>query len=81
MTALSELKIKVPDDISIVGNDDIPFARHIPVQLTTIHAPMFELGRKAAEILIQSIESHESLSIKNVMLDVEFVVRESTKSI
>ena len=57
MAALSEMKIKIPDEISVVGNDDIPFSRHVPVQLTTIRAPMFELGRKATEILIRNIES------------------------
>ena len=79
MTALREMQISVPDEISIVGNDDIPFARHIPVQLTTIHAPMVELGRKAAEILFRNIESSRPLRIQNVVLDAEFVVRKSTR--
>jgi LacI family transcriptional regulator len=81
MTALSELGIAVPDEISIVGNDDIPFARHHPVQLTTIHAPMFELGRKSAEILITNIESTKPLPVENVVLDAEFIVRKSTKAL
>jgi LacI family transcriptional regulator len=81
MTALTELNLSVPDDISIIGNDDIPFATHIPVKLTTIHAPIRELGRRAAEILIRNIESHEPLPIENVVLDAELVIRESTKRI
>ncbi len=79
MEALAELKIKIPDDISVVGNDDIPFSRYNPMQLTTIRAPMFELGRRAAEILIKNIESPEPLPVENVVLDAEFVVRKSTK--
>ncbi|MGA3286948.1 MAG: LacI family DNA-binding transcriptional regulator [Bacteroidota bacterium] len=79
LAALSEMKIKVPDDISVVGNDDISFSRHVPVQLTTVHAPMFELGRKATEILIRNIESPKPLPIENIVLDAEFVVRQSTK--
>lgn len=79
MEALTELKIKIPDDISVVGNDDIPFSRHNPMQLTTIRAPMFELGRRAAEILIKNIESPEPLPVENVVLDAEFVIRKSTK--
>jgi len=52
MAALHEMKVEVPGEISVVGNDDIPFARHMPMQLTTIRAPMVETGRRAAEILI-----------------------------
>jgi LacI family transcriptional regulator len=79
MTALNELRIKVPDDISIVGNDDITFSSRAPVKLTTVRAPLFELGRKAAEILIRNIESHEPLPIENILLDTELVVRESAR--
>ena len=79
MSALSEMNIKVPDEISIVGNDDIPFSTHIPVDLTTIRAPLLELGRKAAEILINNIESSTPLPIENIVLHAEFIVRESTK--
>jgi LacI family transcriptional regulator len=79
MSALAEMNINVPNEISIVGNDDIPFSRHVPVDLTTIRAPLHELGRKAAEILIKNIESSKSLSIENIVLHAEFIVRESTK--
>jgi DNA-binding LacI/PurR family transcriptional regulator len=81
LTALSELHIAVPDEISVVGNDDIPFSRHHPVQLTTIHAPMFELGQKAAELLINNIESPKTLPIEHVVLDAEFVIRKSTMAL
>ena len=81
MAALSEMNIKVPDQISVVGNDDIPFSRHVPVQLTTVHAPMFELGRKATEILIRNIESPAPLPIENIVLDAEIVIRQSTKAL
>jgi LacI family transcriptional regulator len=81
MAALTEMNIKTPDEISIIGNDDIPFSRHIPLQLTTIRAPMTELGRRAAEILINNIESPEPLPIENVVLDAEFIIRNSTKAL
>lgn len=79
MSALRKMQIKVPDDISVVGNDDISFSIHTPVQLTTIHAPLFELGRKAAEILIANIESHEPLPIEDAVLHAELLIRESTQ--
>ena len=79
MMALKELNIKVPDEISIVGNDDIYYAKIYPVPLTTIKAPQHEIGYKAAEILIRNIESSSLLPVEKVVLDTEFVVRESTK--
>lgn len=77
--ALKQLGIRVPDDISIVGNDDIFYAQIYPVPLTTIRAPQDEIGKKAAEILIRNIESSTILPIERVLLDTEFVVRQSTK--
>ncbi len=79
LAALNELHIRVPDEISVVGNDDIPLSRYIPTQLTTVHAPMFELGVKAAEILVSNIESPKPLPIQKVVLDAEFILRESTR--
>jgi DNA-binding LacI/PurR family transcriptional regulator len=81
LTALKELNIRVPDDISIIGNDDIYYARLYPVPLTTIRAPQQEIGRKAAEILIRNIESPSLLPNERVVLETEFIIRESTKSL
>ena len=77
--ALKDLNIKIPDDISIVGNDDIFYARIYPTPLTTIKAPLREIGMKTAEILIRNIEAHKLLPIEKVVLQTEFIVRESTK--
>ena len=79
ITALKELNISVPDDISIIGNDDISYAKIYPVPLTTIRAPKHEIGRKAAEILIRNIESTTLLPVERVVLESEFIIRESTK--
>jgi DNA-binding LacI/PurR family transcriptional regulator len=51
------------------------------VPLTTIRAPMVELGKRAAEILIRSIESSVPIPIERVVFDAEFIVRESTKAL
>ncbi len=79
MTALLKLRIRVPDEVSIVGNDDIFYAQTFPVPLTTIRAPQHEIGRRAAEILIRNIESPVVLQTEQIVLETEFVVRESTK--
>jgi DNA-binding LacI/PurR family transcriptional regulator len=79
--ALKDLGIRVPEDISIVGNDDISYARAYPVPLTTIRAPQQDIGKTAAEILIRNIESSTLLPNERVVLETEFVVRESTRSL
>ena len=77
MAALAELHIRVPEEISIVGNDDITFSSRAPVKLTTVRAPLFDLGSRAAEILIRNIESQAPLPIENILLDADLIVRES----
>jgi LacI family transcriptional regulator len=79
MMALKELNIRVPDDISIIGNDDIYYAKIYPVPLTTIRAPQHEIGRRAAEILIRNIESSTLIPNEQVVLETEFIIRESSR--
>ncbi|MGC9365301.1 MAG: LacI family DNA-binding transcriptional regulator [Fidelibacterota bacterium] len=79
MTALNRLKILVPDQISIIGNDDIHYASVYPIPLTTIKAPQHEIGRKAAEILIRNIESNVQIPIERVVLETELVIRKSSR--
>jgi LacI family transcriptional regulator len=81
MHALKDMNIKVPDDISIIGHDDIYYAKNYPVPLTTIKAPLNEIGMKAAEILIRNIESLKVLSVERVIFSTKLIVRETTKKI
>jgi LacI family transcriptional regulator len=78
MSALHQLNLKVPEHVSIIGNDDIEFARHWTPALTTINTPFEKLGRKAAEILINNIESEKSLPVENIVLDSKIIIRETT---
>lgn len=79
MTALKELNIRIPEDISIIGNDDIMYAKIYPVPLTTIRAPQREIGYKAAEILIRNIESPTALPNEKIVLGTDLVIRESSR--
>ena len=81
ITALKDLKIKVPEDISIIGNDDIHFTETYSVPLTTIKPPQKEIGERAAEILIRNIESTTLLPIERVVLDAELIIRKSTRKL
>jgi len=77
-SALNRLNIDVPNQVSIIGNDDIEFARHWSPALTTIHTPLHELGMKAAEVLIRHIEADQILPVENHVLESELRVRETT---
>ncbi len=81
MTALRDLNIKVPKDISVIGNDDIHYAEIYSVPLTTIRSPQREIGQKAAEILIRNIESSTVIPMERIILDTELIVRKSTRKI
>jgi DNA-binding LacI/PurR family transcriptional regulator len=76
-SALTQLNIKVPDQVAIVGYDDIEFAKHCPTPLTTVKTPRIELGKKAAEILITNIESKKPANFQTILLPTEMVMRES----
>jgi LacI family transcriptional regulator len=66
-----------PEDVSIVGFNDMPFAQDFEPALTTVHVPFLEMGAEAARILLESIESPGGLSF-TVSLPVSLVVRAST---
>ena len=75
--AIKETGLRVPEDISVVGFDDIrEAAYHLP-SLTTVRQPLRKIGAIAAEALIDRIEGrngHEA----DILVDPELVVREST---
>ena len=78
--AIQEAGLRIPDDIAIVGYDDVPLARHITPKLTTVRQPTREQGHLAAEFLLRRIE-HDALAPREEkILECELVVRESTAS-
>ncbi|MEO0587528.1 MAG: LacI family DNA-binding transcriptional regulator [Planctomycetota bacterium] len=68
--------IKVPDDLSIVGFDDIPHTAFVTPALTTIHTPLYEVGALSADRLIERIRGKTG-PVKEV-LPTHLVLREST---
>ena len=78
MTALREHGLQVPDDVSVVGFDDIHVASYTSPKLTTIRQPIYDMGRAAAKLLIDAREKKLSLKDKTAIFDGELVVREST---
>lgn len=78
LRALRELAIAVPDDVSVIGHDDIDLLNYLPLGLTTVRIPKREMADRAVEILIRHIESHQPLPPERVVIDSELVVRDST---
>jgi len=73
--------LRVPEDMSVVGFDDIPSAEHVDPPLTTVRQARYNLGATAARMVIQSVEeggSHPALAAPGVRLATRLVVRGST---
>jgi len=71
--------LRIPQDLSVVGFDDLPLGRWVSPPLTTVGQPLAEMGRVAAEMLGDLIEG-VPLGSRRVELATELVVRESTAS-
>jgi LacI family transcriptional regulator/LacI family repressor for deo operon, udp, cdd, tsx, nupC, and nupG len=76
--ALAELGLRVPDDVSVVGFDDIPLAEYLPVPLTTVRVPKEEMGRLAADLLIAQVEAAAPPPSERHFLEAPLMVRAST---
>lgn len=77
--ALREAGLGVPEDVSVIGFDDIPAAAYNYPALTTIKQPLREMGRLAAEHLLKRISNGAQAEFpEEVMVEPELVVRQST---
>ena len=76
--ALAELGLRVPEDVSVVGFDDIPILEYLPVPLTTVRVPQLDMGRLAAELLVAQIKGGAPARPVRQFLDAPLVVRAST---
>ncbi len=76
MQALAALGLRVPEDIAVVGYDDIVFARMFRPALTTIRAPTYELGQQAANMLLDRMQGRGHGI--DIVLQPELIVRDST---
>ncbi len=79
MTECREAGILVPEQISIVGFDDLPIATLVEPQLTTIRVPAAEMGRRAAEAVIEHL-SHGT-PLRSIVLPTELITRASVRSL
>ena len=79
-TALRERGLRIPDDVSIVGFDDIPESAHLVPGLTTVRQDFQLLGRLTVEYIVNLIEDPDTPVYQRV-LPPKLVIRESTRAI
>ena len=76
--AVEEAGLRIPDDISLIGFDDIPELARVRPQLTTIAQPRYPMGLETARLLLDRIEQSNPPERRKVIMEHNLVVREST---
>ncbi|MCX7917307.1 MAG: substrate-binding domain-containing protein [bacterium] len=76
----AKIGIKVPDELSIIGFDNIINCLYSNPTLTSIEQPLEEMGKKAVELLIERIKNPDK-KIEKIIFDVEIIERESVKEV
>jgi DNA-binding LacI/PurR family transcriptional regulator len=80
LSAAREKGVRVPEDLSIAGFDDIDFAAYCNPPLTTVRVPAAQMGEMAVEMLLEMIEG-DSMHVRQITLDTELVIRESCNAV
>ena len=75
--AAREARLHIPEDLSVVGFDDLPVARWVGPPLTTVRQPLIEMAEAAAELVLDMAHDKEPPQMR-VELATELIVREST---
>ncbi|WTZ25006.1 LacI family DNA-binding transcriptional regulator [Microbispora sp. NBC_01389] len=81
LRAFTEEGVKVPEQISIVGFDDIPESEFFSPPLTTIRQDFGAVGRRSIDVLLRQIESNEPLPYERLVVPPQFVRRGSTTGV
>lgn len=77
--ALTEKNYRVPEDMAVIGFDDIPFSSLPEVQLTTVAQPKYKMGKIALETLIEKIKTDSKKEFKEkIVLAPELMIRKTT---
>jgi LacI family transcriptional regulator, galactose operon repressor len=74
---LAGFGVSVPNDLAVIGCDDIPMGALIRPALTSVQIPMYEIGVRAMGLLLQTLENGESARAESILLDCQLVIRAS----
>lgn len=78
LAAIHERHLRVPEDIAVVGFDDVPLAQYMIPPLTTVHIPIRAMAQLAFSMIIQLINGQEP-DEKEILLDTKLVIRQSSQ--
>ena len=79
--AIHDKGLKVPDDISVIGIDNVRVASYYSPEMTTIAGPVEEMGKIAVKLLFKKVKDEQYKVIQNVMLSPMLIERKSVKKI
>jgi len=78
LQALAEARLRVPQDVAVVGFDDVPLAAYTNPPLSTVRQPMRGMGEAAARLLMSHLDGGEQLLDEPLIVPTELVVRGSS---
>jgi LacI family transcriptional regulator len=76
--AIFEAGKQIPDDIAMVGYDDIEISEYLFPSLTTVRQPSYQIGNTATKILLDKIELYENNKLRKDILKPELIIRKTT---
>ncbi len=77
MQGIRESGLVIPNDIAVIGFDDIHFASFPEIQLTTVAQPKYRIGRMAVDLLLDQIREKPGTGKQEIILEPELIVRET----
>ena len=78
MKAVHEKGLKMPQDIALIGYNDIEISKYLFPPLTTIRQATFKIGTTASKILLERLETGKSLNYKQIIFEPKLIARETT---
>jgi len=78
LSRLADRGVAVPDEMSVVGFDDIPMAAMVTPHITTVALPLEQAGRAAVELLLERLADPGPTGVHEQTLDARLIVRAST---
>lgn len=77
-TLAREMQLAIPDDVSLAGYDDLAYMKNHPIRLTTIHQPIYEMGRESIRLMLSRLNTPKIKS-RHVVLKSHLIERHSVK--
>ena len=75
-----KLEFNIPEEISVVGYDDLPFSERLRTPLTTIHQPLYQMGRESFNLLMERQQQPKG-QFKKIVLPNRLIIRKSIKKL